>query len=644
MLEILLDSAVGVEVPERTTAQFLLTLILVALFAIALAVLYRRNRWAYLPEEHREHKMELLGQLRHVRPATVRIPATEAVEEYETEVRDSIDRARARAAGRDVSAGRVSLREAVGAVHSSLRSDLDGREVHRLIPDRLTAALAALAVSIVVLGGTSRSGEALVSALESTSDWGSLLESVSAVTSGAVDAVTQAALAFPFVGDLALGAALVALLIGRLLFEWWWLSALIAGSAWLLLAHARQEAGDDLDVRLYDRVELLRGVGGAVALVWLAGALPSVIGAQAGLETAGNVVGLGLATIIAGYVVVTAARDVWCRVGEHTGVLDGEDGRRADWGLARYLLLRRAAFAAAVVLAPLPVVYVASGILTGAYQEIISTVGVVATSLVVLWCVVAVVAVIWNLTEDVHEDIEIALSEALSRQAIRAAVIGRGLTVGTATVSAAITWGWTRSLLGVAIGTTILTLLVWRGYNLVDRLAYEHDLFPDDEETRRPVLIQTYALEDADGGEHLVVQMGSDLQTTRESVDDLVDEVLDLAHGYQCGDRTIPKTPGRRRAEDVLQLGVVDGDLETELQEHIRKRLARHLRREEWIEMEILEQKCESFPEDWWRDELRRWQEMAIVTVHDDHVRLERDPWAVDSSEPVRRWLPGSSA
>lgn len=696
-LELLPLTASGVEVPDRTSGQLFATALLVVACLVGLAVLYRRNRFANLPRAQARHKAALLGALRDRKPATVRIPATADVTDYREDVQAAIQRARDRAAGQRVRDDHTTLREATASVLAALSRGLAGSRLRGLFPDRLTTALAVLAVTIAAFGAPAVSSSRVAETLtrgETVGLWEfvSLVGDATLAVGGlALETVT----AFPYAGTVAGILLAAALLTGQALFRYWYVSATVAAAGWLFLYWLGQRVGPERHGRLYGRREVSWVVVKPLAAVWVAGAVPATLGSLTGFGEAGAVVGLLFAAVVGFYVGAVAVIDVagrvlaaadgpvrvlerhtpaflvWLRAAlERRRGADDEPGPvleplaydptvaadelaarldetdhpwpgTTDWPLAAYLVCRRAFAVAAVVLAPLPVAYLVTGVTDGGYATVAGALfSGTPVGIAVLVAMLAGLGWLAWLARDAAGDVRDALTEAAARQSLRMAIFQRGLTIGAVVLSGGLLWAFSQSYWVPVVGGLVIGLAVWHGYSLVDRAAYRLDLFGR-EDARTSVLVQAYALPDADGDEHLVVQIGSDHRTSRDSVAALVDDALEIAAGVQRRERSVPATPGQQRASDLLELGLVDADVDRELDERIRKRLVDELRplgRE--CSRSDLEDSLGDYPDDRWRAALERYRMLGVVSVQGDRVRLERDPWAADeTASPADRWL-----
>ncbi|EMA45227.1 hypothetical protein, partial [Halobiforma nitratireducens] len=612
MLEVALTAS-GVEVPDRTAGQLLGTFVLLVVAAVALVVLYRKNRFAGLEGRAREHKEALLESLRTQTPATVRVPARADVADYREEVATALERAQARARGdADPDPDYTTLREATGSVLAALADATADSRVRRLFPDRLTAVLAALAVTIVTFGAPAVSTDGVVTVLESGDlSVGGGIGALGDATIALTDYGLEALSAFPFAGRVAELALAVGVLVGSVLYEFWFLSAALAALGWAFLYRLGEHVGEDRHERLYGRRELSLAVAKPIAAVYLAGVVPTALGTAAGAETVGAVTGLAFAALLSVYYLAAAGISAASRVAEHTNAtlpirydeytigplsvsiprlersrteslgfddpesaavwseVDGEGddegapdlvldsttlaineafdvaydpfeaataledrldatdepwrGPPTDWGLAAYLVCRRAFAATAAVLAPLPLVYLGSGVSSGAYLSVASSlVSGHVVGLLVPVALLAGIGYLAYLARDSYDDVRDAVTEALTRQSVRMAMFQRGLTVGAGLLSGTVLWAFSQSYLVTPIGAVVLGGLVYHGYAAADRATYRLDVFGRDGPARQSVLIQAYALEDADGTEHLVTQVGSDYRLSRDSATELV--------------------------------------------------------------------------------------------------------------------------
>lgn len=650
MVEEIILTASGVEVPDRTPGQYWMTVLLVIGFVAGLIIAYKRTGFSKLPRAQRQHKSALLGSIRNGTPETVRIPRGANVDDYREDLQAAFDRAfdRARGGESEHDPDRVTIREATVTVGLELYDAVDRLPT---IP-RAARRVGVLAVLVTVFGALAVSTETIVRLLTAdrqTPGLTALLADAAALTQSVVSAVTNALATFP--GGALLAELLFAytLLAATLAYHHWYLFTVVLVAGAVAITALDRRVPDDLETRLYEhRRTLALETVGAVVTVWLVGVVPAGVGAVIGtvsaagrsvsVEAIGAAIGALFAVGLTTVFVAVAVKSLSQRL-RHAATIDWDGG--PDALVASYLVARYCAVGVALMAAPFVPVYAAAAILEGRVFEVLAALVAAdaLTQLVVVTVLAAVVASVAYVARDARGDVRDALTETLARQSIRVAIFQRGLTVGAFIVAYGVVWAFTRSYVLAPVGATILAVAVYAAYEGVDRAAYRLELFGRDAEAQQSVLLQAYAAEDADGTLHPVAKIGTDYRTSRASIDETVTDALEIADGVACKETSIPKTLGRQRAEDLLELGLVDADIETELQESIRQAIKADLEPTGRTTMDSLERACAEFPEDRWRAEVRRYQLLNVLSVTGEHVRLERDVWSVESDDPSVRWL-----
>ncbi|SDJ33380.1 hypothetical protein SAMN05216226_102173 [Halovenus aranensis] len=634
-------------VPERTQGQFVLSLFAVAVIIIALLAAYRRTRFAGLDGDAAEHKSALLGAMREQTPETLHIPRSADVDDYRENLVDAFDRVEKRARENAAVAHnpeRVPVREAARKVARSLYESSE--QTLPTVP-QATIRVGVLAIAVAVLGALAVSTEWIVDQLTRDAGGGggpglgALVGHAVSLTESAVDGVISVLAVFPGAVELAGILFAIGVLAFTILYENYLLMAVLLGLLAGGIAVLDREVPDEIDTTLYrhDRSSLMLVSVGAVVAVWLAGVIPTATGALIGdvdlivvtipFPTLGAGLGglLSLGTVA--LLLRMAFRSLRVRM-RHAATIDWDEG--PDLLVAGYLVTTYVGLGLALVAAPLVPAYLAAIFVQGAAVEILAAL-FMADALVQVGLLAVVLAVcggIAYVARDQWDDVHAAVSEALSRQAVRLALFRRGTTIGAGLFAFALLYALLRSAVLALAGALLFGAVVHAGYVIVDRAAHRLSLVGDADPRGRGALIQCYALPDADEDYHLVAKVGSEYRVSRRDVDATVDDVLRVADAAQHGDDP-PIVIGRKRAEDLLELGQVDADVVDELRERVRKKLRYQTQPgDRQVSKDELEEMMSEFPESIWRPQIEHWEQLGILIDHGDRLERTGDPWSAD--------------
>ena len=662
MIDVLIPlSASSVEVPDRTPGQFWMSVVVVVLLIGAVIVAYRRNKFSKLPKAQREHKSAILGSIHNGTPETVRVPRNADPSEYRTALLEAFQRAYDRARGKDAAhdPDRVTIREASATV---------AREVHQATGERLPTVpraarrVGGIAVLVSVLGALAVSTETIIRIIAEDRGQGAgigvLFSEAVSLTVTVLSTLSNAVAMFPLGGFIAELVFAYGLLVATLVYHHWYILsvALIVGA--ITVAVLDRQVPDDLETRLYfHRKTLALETVGAAAVVWLGGVVPAWLGQLVGTITvagrAFNIAAVGAAIgalfafiliLLIGYY---AAKSLWKRL-QHAATIDWPAG--PDSIVGAYLVARYCAVGLALAATPLIPVYAIVALVDGRLVQVLAALyhADPVTQLLVIGSVAATIAVIAYVARGAADDVRAALVESFARQSIRVAILQRGLTVFGFIASYGVLWAFTRSHLYAPLGAAVIGLAVYAAYEGIDRAAYRLELFGRDESPTTDVLIQAYVARDADyedasnPDEHLhpIAKVGSDQWTSRESIEETTDDALEMAAAAGERGTTVPATVGQQRAEDLLELGLVESDVESELQERIRAAIKDELRPNGRTTMSDLEDALEEFPAEIWEAEFERYVLLNVLSVSGDVIRLERDVWAADDhATPAQRFV-----
>lgn len=639
-------TASGLEVPTRTRGQLYVSLFVVAVLLIAVLVAYRRTRFAGLTKQEQKHKSALLGGLRDQTPESVHIPRTADVEEYRGNLEAAFDRVHERCEGgeADHDPDRVSIREASRSVAVSFRET-----ALESIPTIPTTAwrIGVVGILVGILGAIAVSTETIVQLLGVDADRKPAVDTIIEEAITHSQAVVEQAIIvsslFPEAGELTGMVFVFAVLLWSALYSQYYvltvLLLLFAGAIALLDRLVPAEI--ETDVFEHDGSLVIQSLGALVG-VWLAGVFPAGVGALIGevnlvvvtLNVArGGVIVGALLAMGAVVVVMYVAGQSFIRRVRHASTVDWENG--PDSMVATYLMVRYVAVGLAFAAAPLIPLYIGAILFRGTLVEVLTAFSQadITVQLSVLLGICLVVAVIAYAARDSWDDVRAAVGETLSRNAVRLALFKRGLSFAAMLFAFALLWGFTRSLLVAGLGAVLFGALVFGGYTLVDRASYRLSLLGDDDPVQSGVLVQCYALPDANGNRHAVAKVGSDHTVSRQNATEAVSDALTVAEAIRTRHEDVPMTVGRKRGEDLLRLGRVDTDVEKEIRERVRKTLKYRSLNEQEFDVDELEDWLSEYPEDIWWSEFTRYRMLGILRVTGNGtVQLQRDVWSAETN------------
>lgn len=639
--------------PDVTTGQKWTGIAIIIGMILAILYIWYRTRYVGLGPSNADAKDSIWTQLFHNEPSTLRIPARAEIDAYRSDLRELVA---------DAGSGSVDKREAtVSGALADVRQS--AAQTYAPILEKLPSSAVRsveLAALVVVLGAPAVSTAAILELLQS--DGGVSLGATVAVVTDATINVTafglEALTAFPYAGTLFAFGLTFALVTGEWLFANWYVTALLligGAAAVVVLDYTRTREYDD---PLYaDRRNLGFVAGKRVLAVWVAGVAPAVVFAGLGLEPVGALLGFLAALAVGAYYLQLSAREAYRRLVEigqwgqtfeqwrETGLpADGEGSTRStvDRALAGYLLARRVIVGSWVLVIPLVVAYVASGLSSGAYADVArAAVGAApAVQVLLLACVLAPVAAVAYLGRRSVDDFVTGLRETWSRRRVRMAAFQRGVPVMVVVAVSAIVYSLTQTLWLAAVVAVVFGVVSRVIYELLMAAKYRVSMFDRLENTERSVLVEAYTLEvpsdDGDGQTLYYAKLNGSTDVLTDSPARFVDAVVDVYPDVSTRGDPTPTAP-MWRARFALRYGILDAaEVETapgtKLWEKVRKRAMRTLRDDEWAYRSDLEREAGELPQEHLESWLAWCERHGVVSVKsdasgDDVVLLKRDPW-----------------
>ena len=587
-------------------------------------------RWAlqtrYLPTEQQKRvKKRLKAQLADQTPATLRLTR----EEYRNGAvgADEIDATFAPDAA-DGEPDWITLPEAGQRVVAALREQWGERT--RSIP-RTALALAEEAVVLLVLGViVFVPSETIARSMGGGSSvtLSGILTTAANVTQSVVDTGLAVLATFPY-ADVLFGLFLSGVLtVATSLYGLWWqlAVALILGAIAITLLERRlpEDVGRGTG---QSGVWQAITVAAQLAVIWIAGVVPAALGALAGVQTVGNLIGLTLATL------VTMAFGVyWIRwLVDRLRRAGRGNAETLDSATVAYLLIRRTALSIGAISVPLAIVYALVAIGSGALLEWVLAIATAprGVQIIVLASVVVSVAAIVYIAGDAVGDLRVAFAETLSRQSVRLALLGRGAPIaGTVIAFGLLTAILPSSVYGYAIAGLVALLV-----GLILRVAYivllrlQHralDREREDKPASRAV-IQSYRLDLGDDDGELFFARVNTIEVAHETREGAVQAILQVLDGL-FEDCSIEPMIEREFATDALRVGFTDiEDSEKKLRDEVENTLFGRLEEENGrYDVESLKDDLEYCPEELVEDELLTWE-----TEHEQIIQKDGYVYAV---------------
>lgn len=591
--------------------------VLIGILAFA-AVARARLRYRGLDEPAREHVQAVLGHQVTTDPASERLEQALACSDADA-VRDAVRTLVQRA--KDADRG-GSVRPARAALCEAWRDATDQ------LPDR-TRTLGRLAVLVVLFAPVAASADTLQALLASdpNTDPGTLVDLLTGNGTALLATARDTVALFPFAGLVwALGFTAVILTTEWLFANWWLVAAALGASAvglWRL--------DDDLDtgggpyVPLSERALNLLGT---LALIWLLGTAPAVVGRAVGFGGVGSGLGMLAALVASGLIGYRRTRRYLRRV---TLVPADEPFDPAALG---YRAARSASGVLIVVAVPLVALWAGVAVVSGNFLTLAAAVASAdpVVQVGVLLMTVAFGAGLSLLVRDAWPDVRERLLEAAVRRRVRAALWAQGMPIFT---GAMIYAGLTQfTSLPVAAGLAILGMVVLRGAaSLLTRARYSASLRESATPDRgQDPYIEVWVAEDADGRtQYLGRVSGHDIAHTdwRAFVDRMTDAAVAVAEDGE-GKPSLEAEYYTR----LVEAGIVDIDeVRVALREEIEKVAFNALRdddgdrravRREWFDAQL-----DEYPDDIVDDALGWHADRGTIHMTSDTVELRSDPRAV---------------
>lgn len=659
VLDLLTVASIDVSAPGRTRGQFVIGVLVTAALVISLIVAYRRTRYAGLPDQQRDHKATLLGNLRDQTPETVYIGPSQTVADRRDRITDAFNRVEFRVIGEETGSdhdpGRVTVREGVAVVGKTLRKEA----LDRLptVP-QFALRLASLAVSVLVLGFLAVSSELLIRALlldagapssrETVADAIWLTEQFAA---GAIEFFSL------FPGAELLFSLLLSgfLILGPVVFEHYYIVAAALAAFAVLIGGLDRLVPDHMDRAAFRHDRSLSWQSfGMLAGLWAVGVLPSAAGHVIGERSTGGysvdfaTVGTAIGALAVLTVLAILAYRAAMAIGDRVSLVIDLAGEGAPVVVVSYLFVRYLAVGLALIAAPLVPIFAGVILYDGVLLNIAGAL-VAADPLIQLLVLLGLVGVwlgLGRLVPDAQRDLRTALSETTARSAVRVAVFQRGFVLAVFLIGGSVLYAVFRSLLIAGAGGAALAGVAWVGLTLVDRATFRARLL-DGERVSKGVLLKCYWIRDADEQRHRVAVVERGRQQYRLASDDreqLLADIELVAERLQAAE-DVPMTLSGRGGQDRLEDGLVDGESPDRLREEIRKTIRGAFGTNRRATVSELRAACDEYHEPLWQQTVETYLSMGVVSVRqisggelwaDDEatLTLDRDLWRSQAQRP----------
>lgn len=515
-------------VPETTTVQILVAVGVLLALALVAAVFRIRMEWRGMDSNQRANAQAVVGELLGTDPVTDRFGGDGVVAgdiEVRQRVETLLDRAREGERGH---ASATPLRVAIAQAWGDVVPDLPTQVVR----------LGRLAVLVAVFGPLAVSTSVLVRALRYEPGGLTISEAFAEVADALLaggDAAVGIAGAFPYAGAVWAIGLTIALTLGQWLYAHWYVVlALLVGVAAAVYYLADTDVWDGSGMRVISPIATWTAGLGGLLVVWGIGAGLAAAGAAMGVPTVGRVAGLMLSAVVAVGLAFVAVRSRWRLIRERS-LRAAAPTRQA---LAA-VLARATASTLIVVAAPLAVAYVTVAVIGGRGFEVVGALlsadPLIQTGvlLVVGLAGLALAATLRGSGADIRQGLRAAASRLRSRGTLF-------VSVGPLFAGALLYIGLTAAApLPVALVVSVVVVVALRVVGRYANRARYAAVLRESEGRTRDVVVEMWAVADADGRTHYVADVGgTDLaHADRERFVDAVCEVIEIRAG---GDRPGP--------------------------------------------------------------------------------------------------------
>lgn len=593
MPDLLLPIVFEVSAPETTTAQRVIAaFVIVLLVSVVTVVRWRMKVWGLADVQKATRETANSQRLRQ-KPAMDQIPSS-AIAAGEV---DLPARIRGLFAADTPADTHTTARAAVVEVYRAISVAW----ADRLEPvPRLARRTIGLAVTVAILGAIAVSTSAVVAIV--SHDPGSLTVADVLSTLGTLADTGHSILAsFPYAGVIWALAFTVLIIAGEWLYAHWYVVAggLLLSAAGIIVLDWRLQDVDVPDRMVSSPLGLVGTILGILTAIWATGTTVATIGRLAGVPRIGDLVGVGLAVIVA--IAIAAKVTPWIvrAIRWHIRTVAGHD---AGTALA-YLLVQRVIAAASVVGGVLAVTYALVGVADGKFVRVGAALleAPPETQAAVAAALAAGAALSAYTVADSWRDVAAALHAAVAQKAVRAQLARRAIPGMVVFFSYVMLYMVTSTILASLILAVVVGVIAQKGIKLATSAAYTADTEGIIKRLVRPepiyVGILAYEL-DVDGETYYLVELNGDRYLSDE-VGVVVEDASAVSKALATNEK-IPSTDSEWFAEFLLDKGIADpDDWEEKLDERVREHAFDKLRSDgPHLEREAFDKALDDFAEE----------------------------------------------
>lgn len=423
------------------------------------------------------------------------------------------------------------------------------------------------------------------------------------------------------------------ILLYQSLFEHWLISGalLCAAGAVLTVLYYRWDATERDSIALPSPRNVGIGAVGGITAIWLSTLVAIGIGRRLGDAQTGVLFGTAIVFVVLLGVVATGGMFAVYR---RRQILATWRGFRAAGRVeTAYAMVRVAGLVLATLVAPLVPVYVvitltklptliaawwASGILVK-----IGTIVVGSGTLVLLgkWAKPAL------------SELREAVTDALARGAVRAAVMTQGLPLLLVALAYALFYGFVgdsslQSILLAAVLAAGVGLIAQRAVIALRRAQYRAAFWGRESTPASRALFEAARLEDRHGREQFYLRVNGETELLHDERGAVADAGARVADGL-CSDGEAPSTVAEWHAKFAFEVGISDvEETRQKLRERVRRKALTPLRKSSPREKTWWRDELSEFPEEIREERLGDLQNARVIEVGRDHVFLRNDLYA----------------
>lgn len=558
-----------VDLHGPTGGQQALALLIALIILAGITALLYRSRYAGLSEAQRDVKSSLLRERFESTPVSIRIRPSDDYSSIFGRVVQAHNTA-IEGAGEE---GTVRFRDIGSDVRALLAESWE--PVVERVP-KWSRRMVEYGLALAITGAIAVDGERIAAGLEGgvgTLTMEALADGLITATDTFATVTVDLVLSFPFIETVWALSFSFLIIAADWAYTHWYVTGPLVIAGGVLVAVAEYRLADDIttvrdvDV-LDDQWRAAAALGAGVLLVWVVGVVPTAIGAVAGIERIGAILGFIIALASGIGLVAIAGRWFVRRVRSIARLpRDNDDVTRAAavWMLGRYIWT-----VLALGLAPILVAYVVVMFVDGRLAAVFGGLlragpAVHASAGLVILCLAGTVA--WQV-RDVWPDVRAAVRSVIARQAYRAKLAKQGMPILVWLIGYAVGYGFSRSVPVAIFFATLLALGSRLTYVGLMRLRHRVGLF-DGDPLRPAMTCEVYPPLEAGGQDLVAVRVGGETWIAGDSAESVA---ADVATAITEWDDGLAAVGGMSRAHAAFRVGIIN-------QEGARKKTAEQARK-----------------------------------------------------------------